>query len=86
MACRSGCPTPGEHRSWGECAQGIAVAFVGGATGTYGQEKALQRNADAYWAARKQGIQPDGTSMKQIETAVALSDGMQKPYVGVDNA
>lgn len=80
MACRSGCPTQ-DHRSWGECAAGIGTMFVQSAKGLdMSAERKLQREADAYRSARRQGIQPDGTSMAKIEKAVQISDKTGKPY------
>jgi hypothetical protein len=81
MACRSGCPTPGAHRTWGECASGVGTMFVQSAKGLdMSGEKRLRAESDAYRAARRQGIQPDGTRMAQIQKAVELSDKHGKPY------
>lgn len=80
MACRSGCPTQ-DHRSWGECASGIGTMFVQSAKGLdMTAEKALRRDADAYRSARRQGIQPDGTSYEKVQKALAISDATGKPY------
>jgi hypothetical protein len=43
-------------------------------------EKRLQAESKAYREARKQGIQPDGTRMAQIQKAVELSNKHGKPY------
>lgn len=37
---------------------------------------------NAYAAARAQGIQPDGTSMKKIQAAVKASENIGKAYDG----
>jgi hypothetical protein len=42
--------------------------------------KAFNKELDAYKAARAQGIQPAGTSMKKIQEAVKASDILGKPY------
>ena len=42
--------------------------------------KAFNKELDAYKAARAQGIQPSGTSMKKIQEAVKASEILGKPY------
>jgi hypothetical protein len=37
---------------------------------------------DAYKEARRQGIQPGGTTMKKIEAAHKASENLGKPYNG----
>jgi hypothetical protein len=55
--------------------------FVQSAKGLdMGAEKRLQAESDAYRAARRQGIQPDGTRMAQVQKAVELSNKHGKPY------
>ena len=44
--------------------------------------KAFNKELDAYKAARAQGIQPNGTSMKKIQEAVKASEIMGRPYDG----
>lgn len=47
---------------------------------THQQVKRDNQELSAYREARRQGIQPDGTSMKAIDKAVRLSDKYGKPY------
>lgn len=47
---------------------------------THKQVKLDNKELSAYREARRQGIQPDGTSMKAIDKAVRLSDKFGKPY------
>jgi hypothetical protein len=42
--------------------------------------KAFNAELDAYKAARAQGIQPAGTSMRKIQEAVKASEILGKPY------
>jgi hypothetical protein len=42
--------------------------------------KKWDKELQAYRNARAQGIQPDGTSMKQIEKAVKISNETGKAY------
>jgi len=76
MACRTGCPT-GDHATWGECARAanVRVAWAASAKGfDLTAEKKADRELDAYADARRQGIQPAGTRMAQVEAAVRVSD------------
>lgn len=76
MACRTGCKTK-DHGSYAECLQDAGV-------GTYlvriskGECATAQKKWDAelyaYRDARKEGMQPDGTTMKKIDEAKRLSD------------
>lgn len=80
MSCRSGCPTQ-EHGSWGECAR-AANLQVGSAQ--HEIHRSNDRELRAYHDARRQGIQPAGTQMHQIETAVRGADIIQRgnPFEG----
>lgn len=83
MACTSGCPTPGAHRSYGEClrAKGTRVAFCNSAGGMDAtKQKRWDKELDAYADAKRQGVQPEGTRLSQINEAMALSDAVGKAY------
>lgn len=69
--CRSGCRTQ-DHESWGECARAsnISVANIAVA----GVIKNTDKELSAYRDARKLGIQPASTKMKDIQKAVRASD------------
>jgi hypothetical protein len=43
-------------------------------------QKKWDKELDAYKAARKQGIQPAGTTMKAVKEALDKSDKMGKAY------
>lgn len=76
MACSSGCPTQ-DHATYGECMRskkqmiGFA-ASVRGADKT--RDKLWDKELDMYAAARKAGIQPDGTGTKKIQFAMDQSE------------
>lgn len=82
MTCRSGCKTK-DHESYMACLQDAG-------TGTYlvkismGQsateQKRWDRELGSYYRARKEGIQPDGTTTAKIDQARRLSDEAGAAY------
>lgn len=80
--CRTGCPQPGSHRSWGECARAahLRVAYCGIGGGDASAQRKWDGELEAYRRARKEGIRPDGTRMRKIEEAVRLSDEAGAAY------
>ena len=84
MTCRSGCPTQ-DHASYGECLKdsGLRVAYANSANGwDYTKQKRWESELGAYKQARKEGIQPTGTTRREIDRANRLSDVTQRPYDG----
>jgi hypothetical protein len=82
MACRSGCKTK-DHASYDACLKdaGVRTYLASPSRGLDGTtQKNWDRELDAYKAARRQGIQPDGTSARKIEQAVRLSDQAGAAY------
>lgn len=76
MACTAGCQYQ-DCGSYAEClkGKGVRVGWANTAGGLdFTKEKAWNRELDAYASARRQGIQPAGTSTQKIEQAVRLSD------------
>ena len=76
MACTAGCQYQ-NCGSYGACLKGKGVRVgwantAGGLDAT--KEKKWNKELDAYVSARRQGIQPAGTSTQKIEQAVLLSD------------
>ena len=69
--CRSGCPTQ-DHESWGDCARASNIGISSEPTANY--IKNTDKELSAYRDARKQGIQPASTKMKDIQKAVRASD------------
>lgn len=74
MACRTGCRTQ-DHRTWGECARAacLRVAYCGIGGGDATEQKRWDNELSAYRDARRQGIQPDGTTMPKVRQAMELS-------------
>lgn len=85
MATRCSCGQG--HETFGACirAKGIRIGWSQSAKGLDAtEEKAKWRELDAYKSARDQGIQPGGTSMKQVRDALDLSDATGKPFKADD--
>lgn len=83
MACRSGCPTQ-NHGSWGECARASNIQMNAGDAAHMREVPKRKWDAElnAYADARRQGIQPAGTSMKAVRDAFTASENLGKPYNG----
>ena len=70
--CTSGCTTPGQHKSWGECLRSkhLRIAYANSANG---QDATKQRRWDEeigrYRNAVAQGIEPDGTTTAKVRQA-----------------
>lgn len=83
MACASSCRTQ-DHGSYGQClrAQRLSVTGLETTSPSFTRERSRKFDAelDAYEAARKEGIQPEGTTMKAIDEAKRRSDEYGKPY------
>lgn len=79
--CRTGCPTQ-DHATWGECARAASfkVAYCGIGGGDATGEKNLQKELAAYRDAKRQGIQPRSTSMRDTRKAVEISNRAGAPY------
>jgi hypothetical protein len=71
MACTSSCPTQ-DHASWGECVRSKNVAVLD-PQGVVHRAK-WDKDLSAYESARKQGIQPEGTSRHLVDAAVQASE------------
>ncbi len=76
--CSSGCKTPGAHNSYGECLRAKSVSVTGlESTGpgiTRERERKWNAELNAYSAAVKEGVQPEGTSMAKIDAAKKAAD------------
>lgn len=69
--CRTGCPTQ-DHESWGECLRAANLSISNERVAA--DIKNTDRELSAYRDARKLGIQPASTKMKDIQKAVRVSD------------
>lgn len=81
MTCRSGCRTQ-DHASYHACLQaaGTRVAYAGRGGGDLTAQKKWDKELDLYRRARKEGIQPDGTTMPKIVDAMRQSDKAGAAY------
>jgi hypothetical protein len=75
--CSTSCPTR-DHASWGECirSKGLFVAPIANLNGS----RAWDAELDAYRSARRQGVQPAGTTMKQTTEAMEISQRTGKAF------
>lgn len=80
--CSSGCRTR-DHRSYSECmsGKGVKTYLASPSKGLDGTaQKRWDKELADYRSARRQGIQPDGTTSRKIEEAVRLSDAAGAAY------
>lgn len=77
------CRCEGEqHATFGACmrAKNLRVGYCGQGGGDATRQKHWDRELDAYRDARRQGIQPEGTTMRKIRRALDASDHNGTPY------
>ena len=83
MSCASSCKTQ-DHSSYGECLRSKRVATTGLETTNPSfattRQKKWDKELDAYEAARKQGVQPEGTTLPKIQKAMRISEETGKAY------
>lgn len=80
--CTSGCRTQ-DHASYADCLKDKAVkTFL--ASPSKGLDGTAQKNWDAelsaYRSARREGIQPEGTTMAKVTQAIKASDKAGAAY------
>lgn len=78
MACTSGCPTPGAHASWGECARSKHVQIEGVQAHQY--NVGMRKQAEEYVKARAAGLQPATVFKKDVDKAWRLTDKTGAPF------
>lgn len=82
MPCTTGCRTR-DHESYGECLRSLGVGQWM-ARPSLGFDRDVQRRWDgeleSYRRARKEGIQPDGTTQPKIDAARRASDAAGAAY------
>lgn len=78
--CTSGCLTQ-DHRTYGECLKSKApkVATADTRKGDYAFRSNWNQEIKEYRDARKQGIQPKTSSLKDIRQAVSASQKLDTP-------
>jgi hypothetical protein len=78
--CSSACPTK-DHRTFGECMRSKGLQLNPNLSNT-GATKAWDAELQAYRDARRQGVQPSGTTMDKINQAMEISDKTGIAYKG----
>lgn len=70
------CTCGAGHKTFGECIRnkGITIGYCGQGGGDATSQKKWDREITAYYDTVKQGIEPAGTSMRQIRQAVEISN------------
>jgi hypothetical protein len=70
MSCTSGCRTR-NHATWGECVRdkGLQIGDINGRP----KNKAFDSEQQAYYDARKQGVQPASPLKKDVDRAMRIS-------------
>lgn len=77
------CTCGAGHPTFGACirAKNIRVAYCQSWKDfDYTRAKSNQKELDAYKHAREQGIQPAGTTMSAVRTALDVSDNLGSAY------
>ena len=76
MACSSSCPTPGAHRTYGECLRAKAPAVMGLESTGNDYTKTLQMHRDnaAYRAAVAEGLQPKAPTQQAVDEVRRVAD------------
>ncbi len=77
MACASSCRAPeGTHESYGQCLRSQSLAVMGlESTGNdLTTQKRWDRELQAYRDAKAEGIQPSGTTHREIDLAKKNAD------------
>lgn len=81
MACSAGCPTPGSHRSWGECVRSKRSSVMGleSTAGDFTSNQRMHRENTAYRDAVAEGLQPQAPTFAAIDRAKKAADTAGKP-------
>jgi hypothetical protein len=82
MACRTGCRTQ-DHASYHECLRdaGVKTYLASPSKGLDGTaQKRWDSELHSYREARRQGIQPDGTTKAKVEDAMRRSEAAGAAY------
>ncbi len=78
--CSSNCPTK-DHATFGAClkAKNFSTLWVA-PDNNLTTQKQWQADIDAFRAAKRQGINPEGSSRAQVERAVRISNDTGKAF------
>jgi len=71
MSCRSGCPTPGRHESWGECARDAGIQIDRFSLTQTGKEldKRKDHTLARFRDLARSGITPKSPLKKDVDAA-----------------
>ncbi len=78
LRCSSSCVTK-DHRTFGECMRSKHLNLNPNLADTQ-RQKRWDRELDNYEAARKQGVEPKGTSQKMVDEAMKISEATGVAY------
>lgn len=76
--CSTGCPTPGAHRTWGECLRSKNLQVQDVETHKYASSQ--HRVINDYVDARRDGLQPESVTAKAVKQAREITDQTGVPY------
>jgi len=84
MACSAGCPTPGAHKSWGDCIRSKRTAVMGlestgNGLGGYTADQKMHRENAAYRDAVSEGLQPSAPTFAAVDKARKAADTVGAP-------
>lgn len=80
--CSSGCPTQ-DHATYGEClkSKNMKVGWANSANNVdRTADKQWESRLGEYYSARKQGIMPQSTKLRDIRQAVEISNETGKAF------
>jgi hypothetical protein len=80
LRCSSTCVTK-DHRTFGECLRSKNLQLNPNLADT-GRSKAWDGELQSYRDARRQGVQPAGTTKAKVEEAMRISDATGQAYQG----
>ena len=78
--CRTGCVSQ-DHATYAECLQAanVTIAATINSSRQLGYEK-TKKDLSAYQAARRNGIQPGGTTLEKVREAESASRALGRAY------
>ena len=78
--CRTGCRTK-DHASWAECAKAANPTISATSASTLSSMwSKTKTDLAAYETARRNGIQPEGTTVEKVREAERASKALGRPY------
>ena len=78
MACSSGCPTPGSHKSYGECLRAKSLQNMN--VEAHEHNQSIYRQVDEYVDARREGMQPASVFKKDVDFAREVTKKTGVPF------